>query len=132
MRFTKGVTREAQELLLEQLKEYEANTPMSKEERKELYKWVSEGRSPYDNGDYICWDGGIPLDFVSALRAEKELRDWFNSLSEEEKEAERAGCHYQYDTENEGAYLNMAAFQIPDSEECDLPFQKRIKDGAIL
>ena len=62
---------------------------MSKEECRELHEWVAKGRSPYDNGDYICGAGGYPLDFISALRAEKELQDWFDSLSEEEKEAEK-------------------------------------------
>lgn len=109
--------------LLEQLKEYEANTPMSKEERKELHDWVTTGRSPYDNGNYICGAGGYPLDFNSALRAEKELQDWFDGLSEEEKEAEKLGYCYQNSTEPDEVYFDMTAFQLPDVEECDLPFQ---------
>ena len=62
---------------------------MSKEECRELHEWVAKGRSSYDNSNYICGAGGYPLDFISALRAEKELQDWFDSLSEEEKEAEK-------------------------------------------
>lgn len=85
MRFHKNIPQEVRAFLQEQLKEYETNTPMSKEERRELHEWVAKGRSPYDNGDYICGAGGYPLDFISALRAEKELQDWFDSLSEEEK-----------------------------------------------
>ena len=123
MRFHRHVTQEVRIFLLEQLKEYEANTPMSKEERKELHDWVAKGRSPYDNGDYICGAGGYPLDFISALRAEKELRDWFDSLSEEEKEAEKQGYCYQYSTETDEVYFDITAFQLPDVEECDLPFQ---------
>lgn len=96
MKFHRHVTQEVRELLLEQLKEYEAMTPMNKEKRKALHNWVANGRSPYDNGDYICGYGGFPLDFISALRAEKELQDWFDGLSEEEKETERHGCCYQY------------------------------------
>ena len=123
MRFHKHVTQEVRVLLLEQLKEYEANTPMSKEERRALHDWVAKGRSPYDNGDYICGAGGFPLDFISALRAEKELQDWFDNLSEEEKEAEKQGLCYQYSTETDEVYFDMTTFQLPDVEECDLPFQ---------
>lgn len=123
MKFHRHVTQEVRTFLLEQLKEYEANTPMNKEERKALHDWVANGRSPYDNGDYICGDNGFPLDFISALRAEKELRDWFDSLSEEEKEAERIGYIYQYSPETDDVYFDTTVFQLPDVDECDLPFQ---------
>lgn len=123
MKFHRHVTQEVRELLLEQLKEYEAMTPMNKEERKALHNWVANGRSPYDNGDYICGDGGFPLDFISALRAEKELQDWFDGLSEEEKETERHGCCYQYSPQTNEIYFGLPALQRPDEEECDLPFQ---------
>lgn len=53
MRFYRRVSIEARELLTKQLKEYEEYTPMTSTERKELYKWVASGHSPYDNGDYI-------------------------------------------------------------------------------
>lgn len=123
MKFHRHVTQEVRTFLLKQLKEYEANTPMNKEERKALHDWVANGRSPYDNGDYICGDNGFPLDFISALRAEKELRDWFDSLSEEEKEAERMGYIYQYSPETDDVYFDTNVFQLPDVDECDLPFQ---------
>lgn len=123
MKFHRHVTQEVRTFLLEQLKEYEANTPMNKKERKALHDWVANGRSPYDNGDYICGDNGFPLDFISAFRAEKELRDWFDSLSEEEKEAERMGYIYQYSPETDDVYFDTTVFQLPDVDECDLPFQ---------
>lgn len=123
MRFHRHVTREVRELLTEQLKEYESRTPMSREERRELHDWVAEGKSPYDNGDYICGEGGLPLDFISALRASRELQDWFASLSEEEKEAERRSNCALYSTENDEVYFDLTAFPLPDMEDCDLPFQ---------
>lgn len=96
--------------------------PKAKHQRcRELHEWVAKGRSPYDNGDYICGAGGYPLDFISALRAEKELQDWFESLSEEEKEAERQGCSYQYATETDEIYFDISTFQITDVEDDDLP-----------
>ena len=123
MKFQKNIPQEVRTFLLEQLKEYEADTPMTKEERKELHEWVAKGRSPYDNGDYICGAGGYPLDFISALRTEKELQEWFDSLSEEEKEAERQGYNYQYATETDEPYFDMPTFQMTDLEDDDLPFQ---------
>lgn len=64
----------------------------------------------------------FPLDFISALRAEKELRDWFDSLSEEEKDAERMGYIYQYSPKIDDVYFDTNVFQLPDVDECDLPF----------
>ena len=122
MKFHKNISQEVRTFLLEQLKEYEADTPMTKEERRELHEWVAKGKSPYDNGNYICGAGGYPLDFISALRAEKELQEWFDSLSEEEKEAERQGYN-QYATETDEPYFDMSTFQMTDSEDDDLPFQ---------
>ena len=43
MKFHRHVTQEVRELLLEQLKEYEAMTPMNKEKRKALHNWVANG-----------------------------------------------------------------------------------------
>lgn len=123
MKFQKNISQEVRTFLLEQLKEYEADTPMTKEERKELHEWVAKGRSPYDNGDYICGAGGYPLDFISALRAEKELQEWFDNLSEEEKAAERQDYSYQYATETDEPYFDMPIFQMTDLEDDDLPFQ---------
>lgn len=123
MRFHRHVTREVRELLTEQLKEYESRTPMSREERRELHDWVAEGKSPYDNGDYICGESGLPLDFISTLRASRELQDWFASLSEEEKEAERRSNCALYSTETDEVCFDLTAFPLPDMEDCDLPFQ---------
>lgn len=63
MRFHRQVTQEVRVLLLEQLKEYEANTPMGREERKELHNWVAKGRSPYDNGGY-CYQYSTETDEI--------------------------------------------------------------------
>ncbi len=106
-------------------KDYKAYTAQLKKVygAASLHDWVAKGRSPYDNGDYICGAGGFPLDFISALRAEKELQDWFDSLSEEEKEAEKQGLCYQYSTETDEVCFDMNTFQLPDVEECDLPFE---------
>lgn len=35
--------------------------------------WVYDTTSPYDNGDYVCYEGGHPVDFISALRMWEEM-----------------------------------------------------------
>ena len=123
MHFEKHVKREVRELLREQLKEYELHTKMTQKERQELHAWVARGRSPYDNGDYLCDSCGYPLDFISALRSNAELQEWFDSLTAEEKEAEINGERYCFDTQSEDVYLNLAPPFIPESEVEELPFQ---------
>lgn len=123
MKFEKHVKREIRELLDEQLKEYESNITMTKSERKELYDWVAGGRSPYDNGDYICGSNGYPLDFVSALRTARELKEWFETLSDVEKHAELYGGHMQYDTATDDICLNATLVNTLNWQDEDLPFQ---------
>ena len=73
MRFRKNVPAEHREFLQEQLKQYKKEITMSKDELRELEKWVASGRSPYDNGDYIYSENGCPMDFVSAMRFQDEM-----------------------------------------------------------
>ena len=40
---------------------------------QDLKDWVKTGHSPYENGDFICLEGGGPVDFVSALRFQEDL-----------------------------------------------------------
>lgn len=123
MKFQKQVKREVRELLQEQLKEYESHTRMTKQERKELHTWVASGRSPYDNGDYLCGADGCPLDFISALRSNKELQNWFGNLSDEEKQAEIQGFCCRFNTQNDDIYFDVTTLCIPDHEDEELPFQ---------
>jgi len=86
MRFRKNVSKEKQEVLVQQLKQYKKEMEMTQEERRELEKWVASGNSPYDNGDYVYGENGWPLDYVSAIRAVDEQIEWFRSLSPEEQQ----------------------------------------------
>ena len=72
----------------EQLKQYKKEMTMTKDELRELEKWVSSRRSPYDNGDYIYSENGCPMGFASAMRFQNEMCEWWMSLSEEEREQE--------------------------------------------
>ena len=93
MRFHKHVSAEVQELLSAQLRKYESSMEMTREEKKELRKWVAAGNSPYENGDYIYGENGWLLDFVRATRFVKEQMEWFNSLTPEEQAQELRDLH---------------------------------------
>jgi hypothetical protein len=121
MRFHKNVPTENREFLTEQLKKYETEMAMTSEERRELHKWVASGRSPYDNGNYICDDGGWPMDFLSAMRFEQEQMEWYQSLSEEEKEAIISET-VAYNSELDEPALIASKLCGLDSDE-ELPFQ---------
>lgn len=123
MRFHKNVPQENRDFLTGQLKRYEKEMAMTSEERRELHKWVARGRSPYENGDYVCRENGCPKDFVSALRFMDEQMEWFASLSEEEKDALRNNNEFQYDTQTEEPVFCMSEYiSMPESDE-ELPFR---------
>lgn len=123
MRFHKNVPQENREVLTIQLKQYEKEMAMTSEERRELHKWVASGRSPYDNGDYICSENGCPMDFVSALRFVDEQIKWFESLSEEEKEAFLQENTPQYDTISDEVVFGIDSFVWKSDPEEELPFR---------
>ena len=123
MRFHKNVPEKNREFWTEQLKKYEKEMKMTGEERRELHKWVARGRSPYENGDYVCGENGCLTDFVSALRFMDEQMEWFASLSEEEKEALRHNYEAQYDTQaDEPVFCVGSCLRAPDPDE-ELPFR---------
>lgn len=123
MRFYKNVPQENREILTEQLKKYEKEMAMTSDERKELHKWVASGRSPYDNGDYICGENGWPMDFVSAMRFVNEQLEWFESLSEEEKESLLHKNEPQYDTHSDEPVFCMSSGLRDVYPDEELPFQ---------
>ena len=58
----------------------------TKEERCEVWQWVHHGLDIYGNPWLYAWSGGFPMDLISALRFDKELKEWYDSLSPEERE----------------------------------------------
>jgi len=112
MRFNRNVPKENIEYLREELKKYEAEfNDMTTEERKALHEWVASGKSPYDNGDYICYEGGYPVDFVSALRTWEEMNK--EEISEP-----------VYDTELENiVFIASEPSGMQINPEEDLPFK---------
>lgn len=117
MRFQKSVKREVREFLTEQLKKFESETEMTREERQELHQWVSSGRSPYENGDYVYGAGGL-LDFITALRMIKDLEEEHNN-----SEVSPSEIQYQYDTQNDEICMEVTSRHDTDMTDEELPFQ---------
>lgn len=72
--------------LEKELKEYEKVTPMSKDERSALRKWVKCGNSVHENGDYVCDEHGRPADFLDVYRHWDEEYKIISGMSERERE----------------------------------------------
>ena len=68
------------------LKEHNA----SKQERREVWQWVHHGADVYANPWLYAWSGGFPMDLISALRFDRELREWYITMTPEERETEFA------------------------------------------
>ena len=73
-------------LLRKELREYEAKTVMTDEERADLHEWVEAGHSVHDNGSMASYEGGHPLDFLDVYREEMEISEKLDSLDGKERE----------------------------------------------
>ena len=122
MRFRKNVPAENREVLKGQLRQYQKEMTLTREELRELERWVACGHSPYDNGDYIYGENGWPLDFVSAMRAEKEMQKWFDGLSEEERKKYLKEMRGEYDTVSDDVVINAYWSESGMNSDADLPF----------
>ena len=60
----------------------------SKQERREVWQWVHHGADVHDNPWLYAWSGGFPMDLISALRFDRELREWYITMTPEERETE--------------------------------------------
>lgn len=79
------IDRDRKRFLRKELKEYEKATPMTDEEREALYEWVRSGRSVHDNGSYVCYEGGKPLDFLAVYREEREEFRRISAMGREDR-----------------------------------------------
>ena len=65
--------KEWEYLIRRQLRDFENTYPMTLSERKEVHKWVSEENSIYTNPWYWYYENGNEMNYLDALRFEKEL-----------------------------------------------------------
>lgn len=122
MKFRKGISKENQQILTSQLKEYEQNIQMTKSEKRELHAWVAGGHSPYDNGDYIYDEDGYPMDFISASRFVNEAAEWFRNLSEAEQEEKLQTIRCGYDTQLDTPFIYADTLIPLSASDDEIPF----------
>ena len=60
----------------------------TKEERRKVWQWVHRGADICNNPWLYAWSGAFPMDLISALRFDRELNEWYDSLTPEQQEAE--------------------------------------------
>lgn len=76
MKKNRALNKTRENFLHKQLKEYEATIGiMTADERKELHEWVAAGNSVHDNPCYIYGEDGCPMDYINAIRCDKELKE---------------------------------------------------------
>jgi hypothetical protein len=87
MKWNKNIEVEKRNFLSKRLHEYEAATEMTKEERKELREWVTDGHDPFDNPWNIYGENGWPMDYIQAMHEDKWMCEHMKNLTPEELES---------------------------------------------
>ena len=67
--------------------------------------------------EYSC-----PMDFVSAMRFQDEMYEWWMSLSEEEREQELNELRGDYDTISDSIIINTEWCDLEMDPDAELPF----------
>ena len=78
--------------LRREVQEYLKETGATKEERATVWQMVHEGYDYLSNPWLYAFDGGILMDLVAALRFDRDLQEWYDSMTPEERE-EAFGSH---------------------------------------
>ena len=84
MRFSNKVSLEKREVLQELYKEFIRNNSITKQENKELLKWIYNGNSPYENPDMGYDDYCKPLSFIENLRIQKQIDEDTKDMTTEQ------------------------------------------------
>ncbi len=69
----KTYLKERKNMILRELREFENTYPMTLSERKEVHKWVSDGNCIHTNPWFRSYENGCEMNYLDALRFEKEL-----------------------------------------------------------
>ena len=56
------------------------------EERREVWEWVRDGNSVYENPWQICAESGRPMDFLSGMRADREFCEMVAAMPPQERD----------------------------------------------
>ena len=68
-----------------EVQEYFRRMNATKEERDEAWYWVHHGVDIYDNPWLYYNDDCWPADLIYAIRMDKDRKEWFDSLTDEER-----------------------------------------------
>ena len=73
--------------LRREVQDYLKESGATKEERATVWQMVHEGYDYLSNPWFYAFDGGILMDLVAALRFDRDLQEWYDSMtSKEQKE----------------------------------------------
>ena len=78
--------------LRREVQEYLRENGATKEERATVWQMVHEGYDYLSNPWFYAFDGGILMDLIAALRFDRDLQEWYDSMTPEERE-ETFGSH---------------------------------------
>lgn len=78
--------------LRREVQEYLRENRATKEERTIVWQMVHEGYDYLSNPWFYAFDGGILMDLIAALRFDRDLQEWYDSMTPEERE-ETFGSH---------------------------------------
>lgn len=84
MKEARTLDKNRKDFLRRQLKEYESTIgTLTEDEKKELHEWVTTGNSVQDNPYCIYGEDGYPMDYINAVRCDKELCEEMRNLTPE-------------------------------------------------
>lgn len=78
--------------LRREVQEYLRENGATKDERATVWRMVHEGYDYLSNPWFYAFDGGILMDLIAALRFDRDLQEWYDSMTPEERE-ETFGSH---------------------------------------
>ena len=83
-----------------EVQKYLKENDATKEERDIVWKMVHKGYDHLSNPWFYAFEGGILMDLVAALRFDKDLQEWYDEMTPEER-AETFGPHDEPLTDEE-------------------------------
>ncbi len=85
MKKKRALDKNQKDFLRRKLKEYIGTIGiMTEDEKKELHEWVAAGNSVHDNPYYNYGEDGHPMDYITAIRFNRDLCEEMESLMPEQ------------------------------------------------
>jgi len=116
-----------------ELKEYMRKVgDITEDEKKDLHEWVSAGNSVYDNPCLYSDDRGDPMDFISAIRMDNEIRMEHEARLKKRNATKIVLTCMSVIRKSEEIFLEKAINDLIDSgtiDVCDFPAE--LLDGII-